>query len=292
MALCNLEHQASRQIPAASVPLVSICIPVYNGEAYIRQAIESALAQTYTNFELIISDNVSTDKTLEIVGSISDDRIKISKNKTNLGLVGNFNACVHKAQGKYVKILCCDDVLYPDAIKAEVEAFEEHDNVTVVTGCSTIINANGKVVMVRQLYKQDKLLDGKSFARRTLIAGRNYFGETTITMFRRDLAAKKDIFNDTSVYFCFDWDGSLIMAYEGNVYYISEPIASFRISEESTSVKLNKDRDRKVYSTSIALFKKHQKLNKVDLNNVQFLLFKCFTRINITGRKIIQKLRA
>ena len=106
-------------------PLVSICIPVYNGETYIRQAIESVLAQTYTNFELIISDNLSTDKTLEIVDSIRDDRIKISKNKKNLGLVGNFNACIHKANGKYVKVLCCDDVLSPDAIKKEVDAFEK-----------------------------------------------------------------------------------------------------------------------------------------------------------------------
>jgi glycosyltransferase involved in cell wall biosynthesis len=273
-------------------PLVSICIPVYNGETYIRQAIESVLAQTYTNFELIISDNLSTDKTLEIVDSIRDDRIKISKNKKNLGLVGNFNACIHKANGKYVKVLCCDDVLSPDAIKKEVDAFENNKNVTVVTGCSTIINSVGKTVMTRRLYKEDKLLDGKQLAKRTLMMGRNYFGEPTITMFRRELAVQHDIFNDESVYFCVDWDGTLLMAYEGNVYYISEPIAAFRISEESTSVKLNRDRDSRVYSSSIALFKKHQKLNRINLNNVHFLLFKCFTRVNIIGRGIIQKLRA
>jgi len=288
MSIDTLNKQFQKQI-SDSEPLVSICIPVYNGEKYIRQAIESVLAQTYTNFELIISDNVSTDNTLNIVESINDDRVIISKNERNLGMVYNFNACVKKAKGKYLKILCCDDLLYPEAIQKEVEAFEKNSNVTVVTGCSNIINSSGKIVMKRQLYKEDRLIDGKKFARKTLIAARNYFGETTVTMFKTKVAQAVKIFNDESVFFGVDWDANLMMAYEGDVYYIAEPIACFRVSDVSTSVQLNKEKDDRTYNTSVALFEKHQKMGVIKLNRLNLCLFKVLTRLYIWARAMVQK---
>ena len=76
---------------------VNICIPVYNGSAYIAESINSVLAQTYEDFQLIVCDNCSTDNTGEIVRSFQDPRITYIRNAENLGLVGNANRCLELA---------------------------------------------------------------------------------------------------------------------------------------------------------------------------------------------------
>ena len=76
-----------------------MCLPVYNGAAYIAESIESVLAQTYGDFRLIVSDNCSTDNTEDIVRSFSDRRLTYVRNARNLGVVGNFNRCLSLAEG-------------------------------------------------------------------------------------------------------------------------------------------------------------------------------------------------
>ena len=84
---------------------VSICIPVYNAEEYIERTIESILNQKFSNFELIIIDNCSTDNTVDKINQFKDTRIRFYKNETNLGMVKNWNECLKKIQGKYVNIV-------------------------------------------------------------------------------------------------------------------------------------------------------------------------------------------
>jgi len=270
-------------------PLVSICIPTYNNEKYIAKTIESVLIQNYTNLEIIICDDNSSDRTINIVNSIRDDRLKVLRNERNLGMVKNCNICIRAATGKYVKILCGDDLLCPGSIKKAVTAMELNENVDVVTGSSKIINSNGKVVMNRRLYAKDKLIEGKKFAKYTLVRARNYFAEPSVMMFRTDMAISKNIFSDPDLMFCIDWDAGLTMAYEGDVYYIGEPIALFRISQESTSVKMNKAKDTRMYNMSIDLFKKHQKLNVIKLNKINLVTFKLLTKFYIVARAFVQK---
>lgn len=96
-------------------PLVSIGMPVYNGERYIRQALDSLLAQDYANFELIISDNVSTDGTQGICLEYAarDERIRYYRNETNLGALRNFNRVFELSSGKYFMWAAHDDVWNP-----------------------------------------------------------------------------------------------------------------------------------------------------------------------------------
>jgi glycosyltransferase involved in cell wall biosynthesis len=96
-----------------SKPLVSIGMPVYNGEKYIRQALDSLLAQDYGHFELIISDNASTDGTAEICREYvaKDDRIRYCRNETNLGAVRNFNRVFELSSGKYFMWAATDNML-------------------------------------------------------------------------------------------------------------------------------------------------------------------------------------
>ena len=100
-------------------PLVSIGLPVYNGENYIEQCISSILSQTYKNIELIISDNASTDNTRKIVEEfqLNDPRIIISVNEINLGAQLNYDKTVHLAKGSFFKWMAHDDYIYPTFIE-------------------------------------------------------------------------------------------------------------------------------------------------------------------------------
>src|SRR5580693_4962244 len=97
-------------------PTVSVCLPVYNGANYLGQAIDSVLAQTFEDIELLIADDCSTDSTKEIIQEYSskDKRVKSWTNPQNLKLFGNYNACIEKASGKYIKLYAHDDLFEPE----------------------------------------------------------------------------------------------------------------------------------------------------------------------------------
>ncbi|MCX6901152.1 MAG: glycosyltransferase family 2 protein, partial [Verrucomicrobia bacterium] len=100
--------------PSTSTPLVSVLIPAYNAEAHLAEAIESVLDQRFTDWELIIVDDASTDRTAEIAQSCADgNRIRYFRNERNLGKWPNHNRCAELAHGKHLKFLHADDLLYP-----------------------------------------------------------------------------------------------------------------------------------------------------------------------------------
>ena len=95
------------------MPKVSVSIPVYNCEAYIGEAIDSVLNQTFKDVEIIVIDNQSTDRTREIVQKYDYPNVKLIVNDTNLGMLRNWHNALNYATGEYVKILAADDILYP-----------------------------------------------------------------------------------------------------------------------------------------------------------------------------------
>ena len=105
-------------------PLVSVCIPVYNCERYIGEAIQSVLDQTLADFELIVCDDCSTDGTLKAVEGCRDPRIRIFRNDANIGMWPNWNKAMSHARGKYIKLLCADDVIYSDCLQAQVDVLK------------------------------------------------------------------------------------------------------------------------------------------------------------------------
>jgi glycosyltransferase involved in cell wall biosynthesis len=109
----------------AGTPKVTVCMPVFNGSEYIAEAIESVLAQTYRDFQLIVSDNCSSDDTGAIVQRFDDPRIRYSKNATNLGLIGNMNRCLELATGDYLCIFHHDDVMLPENLARKVQVLDE-----------------------------------------------------------------------------------------------------------------------------------------------------------------------
>lgn len=116
-------------------PLVSIGMPVFNAQKYIRRALDSLLSQTYPNFEIIISDNCSEDETADICKRYAelDKRVRLSINKTNLGINANFKIVYRKALGKYFMWAACDDYWEPEFIKKLVNELESNPGAGVAS---------------------------------------------------------------------------------------------------------------------------------------------------------------
>ena len=116
------------------MPLVSVIIPSYNHEKFVRECIQSVLDQTFQDFEIIITDDASTDHTVEIIEQFEDSRIKLFKHSTNQGVSVAVNNCIRHASGRYFAWLSTDDVWYREKLEIQVRYLNEHPNVGVVFG--------------------------------------------------------------------------------------------------------------------------------------------------------------
>ncbi len=174
-------------MPGFNKPKVSICIPTFNSENYLREAIESALRQNDQDLEIVIVDNCSTDHTGTLVKDFQkrgDRRIRFYKNDHNIGLAGNFNKCLEYAKGEYIKFLCSDDLLLPECIERMAAALDAHQSVSLVCSGRLILNRNGEKLGFKGYLSAETIIRGSSATRRCLF-GKNYIGEPTAVMFRK-----------------------------------------------------------------------------------------------------------
>jgi glycosyltransferase involved in cell wall biosynthesis len=133
---------------SAEVPLISVGLPVFNGENYITEAITSVLGQTCTDLELIVQDNASTDRTAEICRQFQamDSRVRYYRNPRNLGAAPNYNLAYNLARGRYFKWLAHDDRLRPDYLKMAVSALEERPDAVLCNTVVRYIDADGEFI--------------------------------------------------------------------------------------------------------------------------------------------------
>lgn len=213
-------------------PLVSICIPCYNASPFIADTIESVLKQTYKNIEINISDDNSTDNTLDIVKTFNDNRINIYKNDYNLGPSGNYNQALSYAKGEYSKLLCADDMIYPNCISDQVDVFQKNKdkNIVLVTANKDIINEAGKRVFSKYFPGKKGLIDGKKAIRKSIRNGTNIFGEPGLPMFKTKIIDKKDyIITDKKFTYINDFDLWCKILLNGNLFVIDKKLFAFRI---------------------------------------------------------------
>lgn len=128
-------------------PLVTIAIPTFNrAEATLRDALGSALAQTYPNLEILVADNGSTDGTAALVTSVRDPRLRYHRHPQNIGPNDNFNFCVATARGVYFLLLHDDDLLDPDMVAACLDAVGDAEDVGLIRTGTRLIDAEGRVL--------------------------------------------------------------------------------------------------------------------------------------------------
>jgi glycosyltransferase involved in cell wall biosynthesis len=117
---------------SAERPLVSVCVPAYNAERWIAGALESAVAQTYEELEIVVADNASTDASAEIASGFDDPRIRVERRRETIGAVANHNRAIRLSRGAYVKFLHADDLLLPTCVEEMVALAREDESIGLV----------------------------------------------------------------------------------------------------------------------------------------------------------------
>ena len=132
-------------------PLVSVLLPVFNGEGHLREAIESVLVQTFHAFEFIIVNDGSYDSSAEIIASYNDERIRCLPLNTNVGLVEALNAGLAVAQGRYIARIDADDKWYPDKLGKQVDLFYDRPEIALCGTWYSQIDNDGEVIRIIEL---------------------------------------------------------------------------------------------------------------------------------------------
>jgi len=217
-----------------SFPKVSILIPLYNCELYIEEAVESVLNQTFQDFELIIVDNCSTDNSFGIIQKYTvDSRVRIYRNETNIGMARNWNQCLLYSAGEYIKFLCSDDILYPEALAEFVQVLDSNTGVSVVTSYRNIKTTELKEFKLPIVGLQQ----GNIVTEESLLTY-NWIGEPTSLMFRRrDLNVG---YFKTDLKWLIDWDMWLRLLTVGDCFIIPKVLTCFRLHEGQGTVQLRK----------------------------------------------------
>jgi len=174
-------------VRGSELPAVSICIPTYNNAHFISDAIESALAQTFTDFECIVIDNCSTDNTQKVVAEYleRDKRIKYISNETNVGMGENFNRCLKYASGEYVKFLCADDLLKPLCLENLVRMIKENPSVVLASCARQLTDSSLTHTSTLAYSKRPEMLTGIEVIKRCFIECKNLIGEPTAVLFKK-----------------------------------------------------------------------------------------------------------
>lgn len=192
------------------LPLVSVVTPVYNTEKYLAQCIESVLAQTYPNWEYIIVNNGSTDRSLEIAQRYAqqDSRIRVHNNEQFLALMPNWNHALRQIspESKYCKVVHADDWLFPECLARMVEVAEAHPSVGVVSA----YRLNENWVDLDGLPYPSTFMPGREICRISLLKFRlHIFGSPTSLLIRADLIRSRPAFyNESNIHadteICYD----------------------------------------------------------------------------------------
>lgn len=248
-------------------PLVSVCIPAYNNAAYIKETVDSILNQTYRNIELVICDDKSTDNTAEVIESIADDRVKLYKNEKNLGMSGNWNNCLKKCTGEFIKLVCADDMLAEDCLEKEVGALIRHPDAVLAESDTRLIDLNGKPKGFYKRYKTSGMTNGRKIARAGFFV-KNYFGAPLANTFRRSVLEKVGGF-DTWYTYILDYDFWVQLACLGDVYIIHEPLNYFRVRNDSNTGEVMAGDKTDVYVEEhihlVKKFRKELRLSDADI---------------------------
>ena len=153
----NDVQDGSRQ--SARRPAVTIAIPTYNRAAWIEGAVLASLAQTYPDFEVLVSDNASTDDTLTVLAQFKDPRFRVVRQERNLGLVGNWNACVAEARGTYLALVPDDDRIAPEFLERCMALIKREPNLPIVLGLSDL-QLSGEAAPVLRAFPNRRFATG------------------------------------------------------------------------------------------------------------------------------------
>ena len=224
--------------------LVSVIIPVFNGERHLEACLESVLGQTYQHLEVVISDQASEDRSLELIWSFADPRIRVLPQPSrSLDLHGNWARGIESSVGEFVKLVCQDDLLLPDCVSVQMALLQEHPSAVLACGRRRIIDDDDRVLIKdrglgRLVGTGSRVVDGHTIVRACTRAGANLLGEPVNVLIRR-AALPEPLFNPRWVY-TIDIEFYLRCLEDSEAVLDSRTLCSFRVSHRQLSAVLAK----------------------------------------------------
>ena len=246
---------------------VSVVVPSYNNAAYIERTMDSILAQTHSELEIIVSDHSSTDRTWELLQKYGDDpRVTLLQTEAGGGALANWNRVSKAATGQYIKLVCGDDLIYPELVAEQFAALESAPGATLAASTRDLIDANdAAIVRNRGLAGLCGRVDGKAAVRQTVISGTNIFGEPGCVMMKRDVLEKVGWWDSTFPYLIDETTYTRVL-FEGDLVAVPRPLAAFRISDSQWSVRLAKSQSAQAAAFHRWVYEEHPGvISRVDL---------------------------
>lgn len=215
------------------VPLVSVLMAVYNGEPFLGEAIESILKQTFSDFEFIIINDASIDRSVDIIQKYRDNRIRLINNENNIGLTESLNKGLTFAKGKYVARMDADDISLPQRLERQVKFMEEHPKVGICGTWFQLIGPQERTIQ-HPVSHQDII---------TFMFKNNGIGHPT-AFFRRKLFIEQYLFYDESYLAAQDYELWIRASQITELANIPEVLVKYRIHNEQLSIaKLQQQRN-------------------------------------------------
>ena len=209
-----------------SSPKVSVIMKVYNSERYLREAIDSVLNQTFTDYEFLILDDASSDSSVEIINGYSDKRIRLLQNAENLGIVVGQNRLISEAKGEYIAVLDSDDISYPERLEKQVAFLDLHKDY--------ILCASYRNEIKDGVYTQDvKLRHLKDETLRFALFFTNPITHSSI-MFRKSMYEADDISYGPEP-IAEDYGAIVDMAANHPIRMLPERLVAYRVVDNSIS---------------------------------------------------------
>lgn len=212
------------------MPKVSVIVPSYNHEKYLPYALESVLNQTFQDFEVIITDDYSSDDTIKKIKKFKDSRIKVFSLTKNRGVCVAINNCLHYAKGKYISHLNSDDAYFPNKLEKQVKYLDEHPDIGSVFSQAQMIDETGNNIPDRDHFHG--LMN--SLENRNRFQWLNYFFYNCHWLWHPSMMMRKKVYDDIGYHNpClaqiqdFDLGVRLSLKYELNI--IQEKLTKFRI---------------------------------------------------------------
>ncbi len=234
------------------MPKVSVSIPTYNGALYVEECLESAINQTFSDIEIVIVDDCSTDETIHVVEKFAklDNRVKIFRNKVRFGLVENWNRSIQYSTGEWIKFLFQDDVLNEACIEKMLNAAgttKMEVTGSFVVGERNFVIEKGVEGGLRHFYENSVLTLKDVFGDKTSIlpgefsrailekgAGVNFVGEPTSVMMKREICFQYSFFNRNLIHLC-DLEYWTRLGTNEGLVYTPEVLSDFRVHNRSAS---------------------------------------------------------
>lgn len=244
------------------MPLLSIVMPVKNGMPFIEETIKSVLSQDFLDYELIISDDRSSDGTTEFLRSISDERVKLTSPSSPLKVDAHWTFVSMLATGNYIKLLCADDILTPSSLQRQMSALIRDSNIDLIVSSRKIVNERGKTLLRR--HGRAGLVgefSGIDVLRKSFLSGTNIIGEPSGIILKTS-SLKSHLPWNAEYPYMLDFEFYTRLLVHSKVKFIESVDSEFRVHGNSISALQSKSH----FAQFLAIYHLFQERNPYAIN--------------------------